>query len=138
MPITLSAFPLSFWQTFSNLTHIILYLNCSITSAPCGMKLFEKPRITAHHILVLYTFLEQFSIILLLYTKALMLPQQCSLKTLISLTLFSMNHHCIHCATSLVIAHTQHITFTMCQWLRLFPLLPPFNFLLVSPIMILF
>ena len=138
MPITLSAFPLSFWQTFSNLTHIILYLNYSITSAPCGMKLFKKPRITAYHILVLYTFSGQFSIILSLYTKAPMLPQQHSLKTLIILTLFSINHHCIHCATSPVIAHTQCITFITCQWLRPFPLLPPFNFLLVSPIMILF
>ena len=93
IPITLSSLPLSFFETFPNLTPIILYLNCSMTSVLCGIKLFKKLRITAH-ILVLYAPLERFGIITLLYTKALMLPQQPSPNTPIVLTPFSTNHYC--------------------------------------------
>src|SRR6266851_407182 len=122
MPIASSPLPIPLCEDLPNSTYVILFLNCSTTSVPCGIKLSKKPR-TATQIPGLCTSSERFGIITSLYTEAPMLPQLHSLKTPLITTIFSGNHRRIHRATSLAIAQT---TFKTCQlWRPL--LLPPLH-----------
>src|SRR6266851_7811657 len=114
MPIAPSTLPVPLWHTFPNSTYVILFLNCSMTSVPCGIKLSKKPR-AATHIPFLYTSSNGFGIITSLYTEAPMLPRQRSPNILPVPTISSSNHRRIHCATSLAIAK---MTFMTCQLLR--------------------
>src|SRR5216683_1408195 len=119
MPIASSPLPIPLCEDLPNSTYVTLFLNCSTTSVPCGIKLSKKPG-AATQIPGLYGSSNGFGIITSLYTEAPMPLRLCSPKTLVLSTTFSSNHRRIHCATSLAIAQT---TFMTCQSRR--PLLLP-------------